>query len=76
MKARLLIAAIAFFAISSLAVAQDQTKSSGCCKAKTECSKAKEGVKPENCDKSKTTEKAPDKKTETSKKVVVVKKQK
>lgn len=67
MKARLLIAAMAFFAISSLAVAQDQTQSSGCCKAKTECSKVKEG------EKTKTTEKAPAKKADTSKKVEVKK---
>ena len=34
MKARLLLAAVAFVALSSIAVAQEQTQKAGCCKEK------------------------------------------
>lgn len=44
MKARLFVAALAFVALSSMAVAQEPAKS-GCCQAKTECSQAKAGDK-------------------------------
>lgn len=75
MKARFLMVGLAFVALSSIAVAQDQTKKAGCCKEKTECCKAKEAEKPACCDKTKSTEKTAQKagttaqKAETSKQI-------
>jgi hypothetical protein len=66
MKAKLLMVGLALFALSSIAIAQDQTQKAGCCKEKTECCKAKDGVKPACCDKTKATEKTAQK-AETSK---------
>jgi len=44
MKARLLMAALAFVALSSMAVAQEPAKA-GCCQPKTECCQGKEAAK-------------------------------
>jgi len=64
MKARLLLAAVAFVALSSIAVAQEQTKKAGCCseKQKTECTKSKDASK------------SSEKKADTAKKVEKAKK--
>lgn len=57
MKARLLMAGLAFVAFSSMAVAQEKTKKADCSKAKTECCKTKEAEKAKCCDKATTTKK-------------------
>jgi len=57
MKAKFLMVAMAFFALTSIAVAQETAKTTGCCKGQTECSKAKDADKPASCAKAKTTEK-------------------
>ncbi len=78
MKAKLMIATLAFVVLSSAAFAQDKTEKAGCCKekAKTECCKAKE-----ECCKSKeaaqvksTDKKAGEKKVAKSKEAKTVKK--
>lgn len=76
MKARLMIAALAFVALSSVAVAQDKTQKADSCKMKTECCKSKEAVKPASCAKTKTCEKKADKTAKSTKtaKTVVTKK--
>jgi len=76
MKARLMIAALAFVALSSVAVAQDKTTKTECTKAKTECCKAKEADKATCSDKTKTSEKKAGKtvETKTSAKVADTKK--
>lgn len=69
MKARLLMAALAVVALSSMAVAQEPAKT-GCCQQKTECSQpkaecsqGKETAKAgENCTKKETAKKADTKK--------------
>jgi hypothetical protein len=76
MKAKLMIAALAFVVLSSAAFAQEKTEKAGCCKEKTECCKAKE-----ECSKTKeaapvksTDKKAGEKKVVKSKEAKTVKK--
>ncbi|MDD4921640.1 MAG: hypothetical protein PHS30_04070 [Bacteroidales bacterium] len=69
MKARLMIAALAFIALSSIAIAQDKAKKADCSKEKTECCKAKDADKTACCNKAQSTEKKADKAVEAKKPV-------
>ncbi len=67
MKTKVLIAALAFGALSSLTYAQAQSQTSGCCKEKAACCKVKEADKAACCKKSGETTKKTDSAKKTAK---------
>ncbi|MDD4923128.1 MAG: hypothetical protein PHS30_11735 [Bacteroidales bacterium] len=69
MKARLMMAALVFIALSSIAVAQEKAKKTDISKEKTECCKAKDADKTASCNKAQSTEKKADKAVEAKKTV-------